>query len=83
MSELSRPLSMSLAAVVQHVQVLESSGLVQTHKRGRVRTCTLVAEALRPAEEWLGHHRSAWQRRLDLLGAVLDEDHPAPTTDPV
>lgn len=78
-SELGRPLNMSLAAVVQHVQVLVSSGLVRTRKSGRVRTCTLVSEAMRPAEEWLAGHRATWERRLDLLGAVLDEDDRGPT----
>ena len=73
-TELGRPLRMTLAAVVQHVQVLEASGLVQTSKTGRVRTCTLVSAALRPAEDWLSHHRGEWERRLDRLGAVLADD---------
>ena len=72
-SELARPLQMSLAAVVQHVQVLEASGLLESRKTGRVRTCTLDADGLRTAEQWLMDRRTAWLRRLDRLGDVLDE----------
>ncbi len=72
-SELARPLPMTLAAVVQHVQVLESSGLIESRKTGRVRTCSINQDALRSAEQWLTDRRTVWQRRLDRLGAVLDE----------
>ena len=72
-SELARPLPMTLAAVVQHVQVLEASGLIASRKTGRVRTCSLDPDALRSAEQWLTDRRSVWERRLDRLGAVLDE----------
>lgn len=72
-SELARPLQMTLAAVVQHVQVLEGSGLVESRKTGRVRTCSINEDALRAAEQWLTDRRTVWQRRLDRLGAVLDE----------
>ena len=78
-SELARPLPITLAAVVQHVQVLEASGLVESRKTGRVRTCSLNQDALRAAEQWLADRRSVWERRLDRLGAVLDE--PARETD--
>lgn len=71
-SQLAEPLPMSLPAVVQHLSVLESAGLVSTEKVGRVRTCRLAPEALRRAEAWLGHQRSAWEGRLDRLGAELD-----------
>jgi DNA-binding transcriptional ArsR family regulator len=74
-SELARPLPVSLAAVVQHVQVLEASGLVATRKQGRVRTCHLVPEALLEAERWLAQRRALWTQRLDRLGALLDA-HP-------
>ena len=70
-SELARPLPVSLAAVVQHVQVLEASGLVATHKQGRVRTCHLVPEALLEAERWLAQRRALWERRLDRLDGLL------------
>jgi DNA-binding transcriptional ArsR family regulator len=72
-SELARPLPVSLAAVVQHVQVLEASGLVATHKQGRVRTCQLVPDALLEAERWLAERRALWTRRLDRLEIVLAE----------
>lgn len=73
-SELGRPLRMSMAAVVQHVQVLEASGLVATRKTGRVRTCSLTPGAMRAADAWLAAHRAGWDRRLDRLGAVLDDE---------
>lgn len=72
-SELARPLAMSLPAVVQHLQVLEASGLVTSRKEGRVRTCELAPGALHPAERWLTERRTEWERRLDRLGAYLDQ----------
>ena len=76
-SELARPLDMSLAAVVQHVQVLEASGLVRSEKVGRVRTCTIEPAALRTAEQWIAERRTSWEHRLDRLGGFLAE-HPDP-----
>lgn len=70
-SQLAEPLPMSLPAVVQHVGVLESAGLVSTEKVGRVRTCHLEPDALRRAEGWLGSQRVAWEDRLDRLGTEL------------
>ncbi len=70
-SELGKPLAMSLAAVVQHVQVLEASGLVRTQKIGRTRTCSIDPAALRSAEIWISERRSLWERRLDRLGDYL------------
>jgi DNA-binding transcriptional ArsR family regulator len=72
-SELAKPLSMTLSAVVQHLQVLESSGLVRTRKVGRVRTCRIDPAVLRGAEAWLSARRASWERRLDRLGDYLDE----------
>jgi DNA-binding transcriptional ArsR family regulator len=74
-SELARPLEMSLAAVVQHLQVLETSGLVRSEKVGRVRTCRIEPAALRTAEQWISDRRTGWERRLDRLGDYLAE-HP-------
>jgi DNA-binding transcriptional ArsR family regulator len=71
-SELARPLAMSLPAVLQHLQVLESSGLVRTEKVGRTRTCTIEPAALTVAEQWLGRRRALWERRLDRLGDYLE-----------
>jgi len=70
-SELAKPLAMSLAAVVQHLQVLEASGLVRSEKSGRVRTCRLEPAALSLAEQWIDQRRTSWERRLDRLGAFL------------
>ena len=75
--ELARPLAMSLPAVMQHLAVLETAGLVASEKVGRVRTCCLVTDALGPAREWLAAARTAWEDQLDALGEVLAEDtHP-------
>ena len=76
-SELARPLKMTLAAVVQHVQVLESSGLVSSQKVGRVRTCSINTDTMRVAEQWLTRSRAEWEQRLDRLEAVLDEQQAA------
>jgi DNA-binding transcriptional ArsR family regulator len=81
-SELGRPLSMSLAAVVQHVQVLEASGLVQSQKLGRTRTCSLDPVTLRSAERWISERRSLIERRLDRLGEYLAESADSPDTGP-
>ena len=75
-SELGRPLTMSLAAVVQHVQILEASGLVQTQKLGRTRTCRLNPAPLRSAERWICERRTFVERRLDRLGEYLAETAP-------
>jgi DNA-binding transcriptional ArsR family regulator len=71
--ELAEPLAMSLPAVMQHLRLLEASGLVRSEKVGRVRTCHLNAGALRRAEAWIGEQRSLWEARLDRLEAYLDE----------
>lgn len=74
-SELARYTDLTLAAVVQHLQVLEASGLVSTHKTGRVRMCTLNAGGLYRVEEWVAARRRVWERRLDALDGILsDED---------
>jgi DNA-binding transcriptional ArsR family regulator len=73
-SELARPLTMSLAAVVQHVQVLEACGLVRSQKVGRTRTCSINPAVLRSAEHWITERRSSWERRLDRLGDYLAEN---------
>ena len=70
-SELAKPLPMSLPAVLQHLGVLESAGLVVSEKAGRVRTCRLDAAAIARAEHWLSAQRGEWERRLDRLGAYL------------
>jgi DNA-binding transcriptional ArsR family regulator len=72
-SQLAEPLDITLAAVVQHLQVLEESGLVQTEKVGRVRTCRIEPAGLSAAERWIADRRSMWERRLDRLGDLLAE----------
>ena len=72
-SRLAEPLDITLAAVVQHLQVLEESGLVQTEKVGRVRTCRIETAGLSAAEKWIGDRRSMWERRFDRLGDLLAE----------
>ncbi|WP_409492814.1 ArsR/SmtB family transcription factor [Amycolatopsis sp. cmx-11-12] len=72
--ELAQPLSMSLPAVMQHLQVLETCGLVRSEKAGRVRTCHLEPDGLRMAEDWLGGQRTGWEHRLDHLGDFLNSD---------
>ena len=75
-SELAAPFDMSLPAIVQHLKVLEDSGLVTTEKVGRVRTCTIDTAALSRAEKWINDRRVGWERRLDRLGAFLDAHEP-------
>lgn len=70
-SRLAEPLDITLAAVVQHVKVLEKSGLVLTEKVGRVRTCRMETLGLEVAQDWLLERRSLWERRLDRLGRFL------------
>jgi DNA-binding transcriptional ArsR family regulator len=72
-SQLAEPLHITLAAVVQHLQVLEESGLVQTEKVGRIRTCSIDPAGLSAAEQWIADRRSTWERRFDRLGDLLDE----------
>jgi DNA-binding transcriptional ArsR family regulator len=76
-SELAQPLPMSLSAVVQHLAVLEGSGLVSSRKVGRVRTCRIEPAALRGAEDWVAQRRALWEASLDRLGEYLAETAPA------
>jgi DNA-binding transcriptional ArsR family regulator len=73
-SDLAQPFDITLAAVVQHLQVLEQSGVVRTEKVGRVRTCRLDSSGLKLAERWLSERRTLWERRLDRLGDFLAEE---------
>jgi DNA-binding transcriptional ArsR family regulator len=78
---LAAPLPITLPAVVQHLAVLESCGLVASEKVGRVRTCRLELGRLETVQDWIAARRSAWERRLDRLGDVLDDDG-SPTPNP-
>ena len=70
-SELARPLPMSLPAAMQHLGVLEAAGLVRSEKVGRVRTCAIEPQALSQVEQWVNARRSEWEQRLDRLGEYL------------
>ena len=71
-SQLARPMAMSLPAVMQHLAVLEESGLVRSEKIGRVRTCRIEPKALGMAEQWISQRRSEWERHFDRLGEYLE-----------
>ena len=79
-SELARPLPMSLPAVMLHLKVLEESGLVTSEKAGRVRTCRIDSRMLSQAEQWVAERRQMWERSLDRLGAYLDQTKPEDET---
>ena len=70
-SELARPLEVTLTAVIQHLEILEESGLVFTEKIGRVRTCRIEPAGFDALEQWVRGHRTIWERRLDRLGDLL------------
>ena len=72
-SELAKPFDMSLSAVVQHLALLEASGLVASEKIGRVRTCRIEPKGLGAVERWISERRSTWERRFDRLGEFLAE----------
>ena len=70
-SELAGPFDMALPSFMQHLRVLEASGLVRSRKKGRVRTCRLAPQPLRRAEGWIAEQRALWERRLDQLDGYL------------
>ncbi len=69
--ELSGPFAMAMPTLLQHVRVLEKSGLIQTRKTGRVRTCSLQADVLAETEEWLAKQRAVWEQRLDRMESYV------------
>jgi DNA-binding transcriptional ArsR family regulator len=75
-SELAAPLDMSLPSVMQHLDVLQRSGLVRSEKVGRVRTCRLEPGPMRTLEQWIAEHRATWERHFDRLADVLDDVFP-------
>lgn len=80
-SDLAQPFDVTLAAIVQHLQVLEESGIIRSEKVGRVRTCCLEPGGLKVAERWISERRTLWERRLDRLGELLaEDDEPKPPT---
>jgi len=73
-SGLAEPLGITLTAVTQHLHILEECGLAATEKVGRVRTCRIEAAGFDALEQWIRDHRTAWERKLDRLRALLEED---------
>lgn len=69
--------AITLTAVGQHLKVLEECGLVRTEKKGRVRTCRLDTSGLQAMESWIQHHRSLWEKRLDLLKTIVEDEEDA------
>ena len=80
-SELAKPLGVSLAAVVQHLQLLEECALVRTQKIGRTRMCRMEPAGLSVVEKWIKDRRSSWERKLDRLGDLLAAEE-LPEVDP-
>jgi len=80
-SELAKPLGVSLAAVVQHLQLLEGCSLVRSEKVGRTRLCRMEPAGLRAVEKWITDRRASWERKFDRLGDLLAEDPPLPDVD--
>ncbi|ANF54891.1 transcriptional regulator [Brevundimonas naejangsanensis] len=70
-SELAKPLPMTLSAVVQHLQILEAAGLVKSEKVGRVRTCALQIETMTQVEHWIAERKRFWEQQYDQLEAYL------------
>lgn len=73
-SRLAAPLSITLTAVSQHLQILEDSGFVRTEKSGRIRTCRIDPAGFTAIERWIGYHRSLWEQKLDRLGELLRDE---------
>ncbi|MHA1151204.1 MAG: ArsR/SmtB family transcription factor [Alphaproteobacteria bacterium] len=71
--ELAEPFEMSLPAVSKHLSVLETAGLVQREKQGRVRRCQLDGRPLEAAATWIEHYRRFWEAQLDSLARYLEE----------
>lgn len=72
-SQLAELLGVTLTAVGQHLAILEACGLAATEKVGRVRTCHMASEGLDALEQWVREHRTEWERRMDQLGELLEE----------
>jgi DNA-binding transcriptional ArsR family regulator len=71
-TELARPIGISLPGVLKHVRILEEANLVTTEKRGRTRECRLGPEQMDDATAWIESQRRQWERRLDRLEAIIE-----------
>ena len=69
--ELAEPFEMALPSFMKHIHVLETCGLLQSEKEGRVRTCRLSPDAMLSAEDWFQHQRAMWEARLDRFEAYV------------
>jgi DNA-binding transcriptional ArsR family regulator len=69
--ELAQPFDMALPSLMKHIRVLETGGLVESEKHGRVRTCRLMPGAMKGAENWLAEQRAIWEARLDRLESYV------------
>jgi DNA-binding transcriptional ArsR family regulator len=81
-SELAKPFSMSLPAVMKHLDVLSDAGLIGREKNGRIVSCRLRAEPMREANDWLNRYQKFWTERLDRLAAFLEEEDTWPPSSP-
>jgi DNA-binding transcriptional ArsR family regulator len=71
--ELAEPFNMALPSFVQHLNVLEQSGLISSKKAGRIRTCKIAPQSMKNAERWLTEQREFWERRLNQLDDYVRE----------
>jgi DNA-binding transcriptional ArsR family regulator len=69
--ELARPFDMALPSLMKHIRVLETGGLVESEKHGRIRTCRLMPGSMKGAENWLAEQRAIWEARLDRLESYV------------
>jgi DNA-binding transcriptional ArsR family regulator len=83
-SELAQPFSMSLPAVMKHLDVLGDAGLVTRTKSGRIVSCELRAAPMEDAMHWLYRYQRFWTSQLDRLAAFVEKDQwpPAPPSPP-
>jgi DNA-binding transcriptional ArsR family regulator len=78
-SMLAEPLAITLTAVAQHLQILEGCGLAHSEKVGRVRTCRIGTTGFDALEQWVRDHRTVWERQIDRLSELVEEDHEEPS----
>jgi DNA-binding transcriptional ArsR family regulator len=81
-SELARPFTLSLPAVMKHLDVLSDAGLIARAKTGRSVACRLTAGPMEEATHWLNRYQRFWSERLERLAAFLEEDDPCPPNQP-
>ena len=73
-TELAEPHGMSVNAISKHLFVLERAGLIRRAQKGHIQSCVLAAEPMATADEWLGHYRGFWDRKLDQLADFVERD---------